>query len=75
MAGRTYGDFLPPLPADPPALSVNDNVAALVAEGMVAQADALAIPQEVNLFHLSEERVMRIADLLRGKGAKGEFGP
>ncbi len=57
-----------------PALSVNGNVAALVAEEMVALADALAIPLEVNLFHRSEERVKRIADLLRSKGAKEVLG-
>jgi 4-phosphopantoate--beta-alanine ligase len=57
-----------------PALSVNGNVAALVAEEMVALADALAIPLEVNLFHRSEERVKKIADLLREKGAKEVLG-
>ena len=57
-----------------PALSVNGNVAALVAEEMVALADALAIPLEVNLFHRSEERVKKIADLLRSKGAKEVLG-
>ncbi len=57
-----------------PALSVNGNVAALVAEEMVALADALAIPLEVNLFHRSEERVKMIADLLRAKGAKEVLG-
>ena len=56
--------------ADRPALSVNGNVAALVPEEMVALADALCIPLEVNLFHRSEERVKKIADLLREKGAK-----
>jgi 4-phosphopantoate--beta-alanine ligase len=57
-----------------PALSVNGNVAALVAEEMVALADALAIPLEVNLFHRSVERVRKIADLLRAKGAKEVLG-
>jgi 4-phosphopantoate--beta-alanine ligase len=56
------------------ALSVNGNVAALVAEEMVALADALAIPLEVNLFHRSEERVRKIAALLRAKGAKEVLG-
>ncbi len=60
--------------AERPALSVNGNVAALVAEEMVALADALRIPLEVNLFHRSEERVKRIADLLREKGAKEVLG-
>ncbi len=60
--------------AERPALSVNGNVAALVAEEMVALADALQIPLEVNLFHRSEERVKKIADLLREKGAKEVLG-
>jgi len=60
--------------AEHPALSINGNVAALVAEEMVALADALCIPLEVNLFHRSEERVKKIADLLRKKGAKNVLG-
>jgi 4-phosphopantoate--beta-alanine ligase len=62
------------LQARQPALSVNGNVAALVAEEMVALAAALGIALEVNLFHRSEERVRRIADLLRKKGAKEVLG-
>ena len=57
-----------------PALSVNGNVAALAAEEMVALAAALKIPLEVNLFHRSEERVKKIADLLREKGAESVLG-
>lgn len=57
-----------------PAISVNGNVAALVPEEMVALAQALDIPLEVNLFHRSEERVKRIAALLREKGAKDVLG-
>ena len=60
--------------AERPALSVNGNVAALVAEEMVALANELRIPLEVNLFHRSEERVKKIADLLREKGAKEVLG-
>ena len=60
--------------ANSPALSVNGNVAALVPEEMVALANALCIPLEVNLFHRSEERVKKIADLLRAKGAKEVLG-
>ena len=55
--------------AERPALSVNGNVAALAADEMVALAAALSVPLEVNLFHRSEERVRKIADLLRQKGA------
>ena len=60
--------------AERPALSVNGNVAALAAEEMVALAEALKIPLEVNLFHRSEERVKKIADLLREKGATKVLG-
>ncbi len=60
--------------AERPALSVNGNVAALAAEEMVALAAALKIPLEVNLFHRSEERVRKIADLLREKGAAKVLG-
>ena len=60
--------------AERPALSVNGNVAALVAEEMVALANTLRIPLEVNLFHRSEERVKKIADLLREMGAKEVLG-
>ena len=60
--------------AKQPALSVNGNVAALAAEEMVALAGALKIPLEVNLFHRSEERVKKIADLLREKGATQVLG-
>lgn len=60
--------------AEHPALSVNGNVAALVPEEMVALADALGALLEVNLFHRSEERVKKIADLLRASGAKKVLG-
>lgn len=60
--------------AERPALSVNGNVAALAADEMVALAAALSVPLEVNLFHRSEERVRKIADLLRQKGAGLVFG-
>ena len=57
-----------------PALSVNGNVAALVPGEMVLLAEVLDAPLEVNLFHRSEARVKKIADLLREKGAKGVLG-
>ena len=60
--------------AQRPAISVNGNVAALVPEEMVALAAALKIPLEVNLFHRSEERVKKIADLLREKGTEDVLG-
>ena len=60
--------------AKQPALSVNGNVAALVAEEMVELAGALSAPLEVNLFHRTEERVKKIADLLRSLGAAEVLG-
>ena len=57
-----------------PVLSVNGNVAALIPEGMVQLADELHAPLEVNLFHRTEERVKKIADLLRSLGAARVLG-
>ncbi len=57
-----------------PALSVNGNVAALVAEDMAMLARALDAPLEVNLFHRTEGRVKKIADLLRERGAGRVLG-
>lgn len=57
-----------------PALSVNGNVAALVAEEMVELSKALGAPLEINLFHRTEERVKKIADLLRSLGAVTVLG-
>jgi 4-phosphopantoate--beta-alanine ligase len=60
--------------AERPALSVNGNVAALVPEGMVELASEMRAPLEVNLFHRTEERVKKIADLLRFLGAEWVLG-
>jgi 4-phosphopantoate---beta-alanine ligase len=57
-----------------PSLSINGNVAALVPDEMVELAAVLNVPLEVNLFHRSEERVKKIADLLRQKGAREVLG-
>lgn len=57
-----------------PTLSINGNVAALVPQEMVELAETLGSPLEVNLFHRTEERVRKIADLLRGIGAKEVLG-
>jgi len=60
--------------AEHPALSVNGNVAALAAQEMVDLARALDAPLEVNLFHRTEERVEKIARLLRDLGAERVLG-
>ena len=57
-----------------PAMSVNGNVAALVPGPMVELARELDVPLEVNLFHRTEERVKKIADLLRSCGADQVLG-
>ncbi len=60
--------------AERPALSVNGNVAALAPQEMVELAGALGAPLEVNLFHRTEGRVGKIADLLRSLGAEDVLG-
>jgi 4-phosphopantoate--beta-alanine ligase len=60
--------------AKKPAISVNGNVAALVPAGMVELAKAIDAPLEVNLFHRTEERVGKIATLLRSLGADPVLG-
>jgi 4-phosphopantoate--beta-alanine ligase len=57
-----------------PVLSVNGNVAALAAEPMARLASALDATLEVNLFHRSDERVAKIAKLLREAGATRVVG-
>jgi len=57
-----------------PVLSVNGNVAALAPDGMVALARRLGCSLEVNLFYRTEERVAKIAELLRGLGAETVYG-
>jgi len=60
--------------ADHPVLSVNGNVAALVASEIVALADAVDADIEVNLFHRTEERMEAIAAHLREHGAEAVKG-
>jgi len=55
--------------ADHPVLSVNGNVAALVAEEIVDLADAVGADIEINLFNRTEERMETIAAHLREHGA------
>jgi len=57
-----------------PVISVNGNVAALAAEECVALSLAVPAGLEVNLFHRTPERVMKVADELRHAGAKDVFG-
>jgi len=55
--------------ADHPVLSVNGNVAALVAEEVVDLAEAVDADIEINLFNRTEERMEAIAEHLREHGA------
>ncbi len=57
-----------------PVISVNGNVAALVPEDVVRLAEASGALIEVNLFYRTEERVRKIADVLRRCGAKTVLG-
>jgi len=57
-----------------PVISVNGNVAALVPDEVVELADTVGAKLEVNLFHGSAEREVRIAKYLREHGAKEVFG-
>jgi 4-phosphopantoate--beta-alanine ligase len=52
-----------------PVISVNGNVAALVAADLVALSQALEAPLEVNIFHSSDERERAIRACLQEHGA------
>ena len=72
VAERAAAAYL--LLAERPVISVNGNVAALAARDVVRLARAIPARIEVNLFHRSETRVRRIAQLLERAGARGVFG-
>lgn len=57
-----------------PAISVNGNVAALAAREVVHLARAIPARVEVNLFHRTRARVLRIAGDLRKAGAREVLG-
>jgi 4-phosphopantoate--beta-alanine ligase len=57
-----------------PVISVNGNVAALVAKECVVLADRIPAKLEINLFHRTQARVDRIAVLLRKQGARMVYG-
>jgi len=61
--------------AEAPVISVNGNTAALVAAELVELSNVLDCPLEVNLFHASLERELRIAEHLRSHGAKDVLLP
>lgn len=57
-----------------PVISVNGNVAALVAGEVVKLAKKVNAKIEVNLFYRTEERVRKIAEVLRESGADEVLG-
>ncbi len=59
--------------AKKPVISVNGNVAALVPEEIIRLSNNVNTPLEVNLFHRTEERVNKIIEHLRSRGAKKMF--
>jgi Uncharacterized protein conserved in archaea len=60
--------------AQNPVISVNGNAAALAAQELCSLAKAVNASVEINLFHRTEERVGRIATLLRSKGCDRLYG-
>ena len=60
--------------AERPVLSVNGNVAALCAEGLIKLSEATRAKLEVNLFHRFPGREEAIEGVLREAGAKDVLG-
>ncbi|HII60461.1 4-phosphopantoate--beta-alanine ligase [Pyrococcus horikoshii] len=60
--------------ANHPVISVNGNVAALVPRETVELAKVTRAKLEVNLFYRTEERVKKIAEVLKKTGAKEVLG-
>ena len=58
-----------------PVVSVNGNAAALVPDELVALADAVDAPLEVNIFHASKERERAISEHMRAHGARDVLMP
>lgn len=72
MAEKTASAAL--LNAKNPVISVNGNVAALIAEECIDLADIIPAKLEVNLFHRSKARVEKIYRELLINGAKKVYG-
>jgi 4-phosphopantoate--beta-alanine ligase len=60
--------------AENPIISVNGNTAVLVPEDMVNLSKLINAKLEINLFYRTEERVGKIADILRNFGAQQVLG-
>lgn len=62
------------LAAKKPVISVNGNVAALAAKEIIELSELIKAPLEVNIFYRTEERVMKIKELLEKQGAEKVLG-
>jgi len=60
--------------AKKPVISVNGNVAVLVADEIVKLAEETGMKIEVNLFHRTEERVEKIISILEKHGGRDILG-
>ncbi|WP_148688862.1 4-phosphopantoate--beta-alanine ligase [Methanopyrus sp. SNP6] len=60
--------------AEHPVISVNGNTAALCSEDLVELSEVTGAPLEVNLFHRTEDRVKKIAKVLKEAGADRVLG-
>ncbi len=62
------------LAAKRPVISVNGNVAALAVNEIIELSELTNAPLEVNIFYRTEERAMKIKELLEKQGAKNVLG-
>lgn len=60
--------------AGSPVISVNGNTAVLVPDDLVELSKIIPAKLEINLFYRSDERVKKIAELLKKHGAKNVLG-
>ncbi|MBI2660940.1 phosphopantothenate/pantothenate synthetase [Candidatus Woesearchaeota archaeon] len=63
------------LDAKHPVISVNGNSAALVPKELAELSNVLNCPLEINIFHASKEREIKIKDYLLSNGAKNVLLP
>jgi len=62
------------LAAKRPVISVNGNVAALAVNEIIELSELTNAPLEVNIFYRTEERAMKIKELLERQGARNVLG-
>jgi 4-phosphopantoate--beta-alanine ligase len=60
--------------ASNPVISINGNVAALAADECIQLAKSIPAKLEINLFHRSSERMKKIVNLLKNRGATTIYG-